>query len=580
MRCEIQIEYFSYFFFSKFESLLTFIDRNGSIILLKRFCGGYYMRGIVLSVFIILAVGFIPYTGIPGTEEKKPVSPQHPLYGGIYRRGLEHDPVTLDPSRITDIYEVVVTQQIVEGLVQYSDNLMVVPCIAESWESSRDNLKWVFHLKKGVRFHNGREVTADDFVYTFTRILDPNVHSDAASLISRIQGASEFISGKAKTVEGLKTRGPYILEISLSELYPPFISVLAMVNFGVVPEEEINGYGDAFGHRPVGTGPFRFERWVKGKEIVLLANDAYHEGRPYLDQVVFRIFPGGTTELMFEEFEKGNLEDSLLPADARERVLNENLYQVLQRPALVIRMYMMNNTVPPLNDVRIRQALNYAIDKERITTEVGKGKLVSATGLIPEGMAGWRPDDENFSFAPAKARDLLQKAGFPGGRGLPVIDIFSSVTSKGPLAEDEAVKKCLEDVGVQSSFHYITDWAEFKQMVQSGNAPVFKFSWGADVPDPDSIISPLFHSKSPQNIAHFNNLKVDQILERAQNESNYQKRIALYAEAQDQIMADAPVILMNYLAYIRVFQPFVRNFEGNALGDQYFSLKRVWIKSR
>ena len=135
----------------------------------------------------------------------------------------------------------------------------------------------------------------------------------------------------------------------------------------------------------------------------------------------------------------------------------------------------------------------------------------------------------------------------------------------------------LEKVGVRSSFHYQTDWPLFRELVQAGKAPVFKYSWGADVPDPDSIISPLFHSGSPQNIAFYSSQKVDQIIMRAQNESDYQKRIALYAEAQDLIMDDAPVILMNYLAYVRIFQPYVRNFEGKALGDQYFSLKRIWL---
>ena len=531
-----------------------------------------------LSPFVlILACYCAPLLLYAGGGEKKSVPPVQPEHGGVYRRGLEHDPVTLDPAKITDMYEVVVMQQIVEGLVQYSDNLMVVPCIAESWESSRDNLQWMFHLKKGVKFHNGREVKAEDFVYTFSRILDPATDSGAASLIMPIKGASEFFSGKAEYVEGLKARGPYTLEILLSEPYPPFISVLAMVNFGVVPQEEVIKTGTDFGLQPVGTGPFRFESWDRNREIVLAANDEYHEGKPYLDQVVFNIFPGGTTELMYGEFERENLEDSLLPADAQEQVFEENRYQVLHRPSLTIRLFIMNNEIPPLDDRRIRQAINYAIDKDRIALEIGRGKLITASGLIPQGMAGWSPDDENYPYDHEKARKLLEEAGFPGGKSLPIIEFWSSVTSKGPLAEDEAVKKYLSEVGIQASFNYITDWPAFKKLIMAGKAQVFKFSWGADVPDPDSIISPLFHSKSAQNIAHYVNPKVDQMIERAQNESDYQKRVSQYAEAENLIMEDAPVILLSYLAYIRVFQPYVRNFEGKALGDQYFSLKWVWL---
>jgi len=535
------------------------------------------LRRPIMFYMILVFCCFIFNTVFAGTEEKEAI-PQRGVYGGIYRRGFEHDPVTLDPAKLYDIYDVGVTQQIIEGLVQYSDNLMVIPCIAESWESSRDNLRWRFNLKKGIKFHNGREVIAEDFVYSFTRILDPKTDSVASSLLSRIKGASAFMAGKAERVEGLRALDHYTLEILLEEPFPPFISVLAMTNFGVVPKEEVERGGDDFGLHPVGTGPYRFKDWKRNEEIVLVANDAYHEGRPYLDTVIFKIFPGGKTEIMFDEFEKGDLEDSLLPRERIERVSNEGKYQVLRRPSLTIRLFIMNNSTPPLNSKKIRQALNYAIDKERITSEIGGGKLISASGLIPEGMAGYQPDDTNYPYSPEKARRLLGEAGFPEGEGLPVIQFWSSVTSKGPLAEDEAVKRNLAAVGIQAEFNYLTDWPGFKQMLKEGKAPVFKYSWGADVPDPDNILTPLFYSKSPQNVAFYHNPRVDTLIEKAQNESDYLKRISLYSQIQDLIMDDAPVILMSYLAYIRVFQLYVRNFEGKALGDHYFTLKRVWIE--
>lgn len=529
---------------------------------------------------LIIALNlFCPHTVFSGSGKEKAVQDKTvtPDFGGNYRRGLGHEPVTLDPAKMTDIYEVVVTQQIVEGLVQYSDNLMVIPCLAESWKSSRDNLRWVFYLKKGTRFHNGREVTAGDFVYTFTRILHPDTESRAASLLSRIQGASEFREGKADRVEGLKALDRYTLEIQLSESFPSFIAVLAMVNFGVVPSEEVELLGDDFGFHPVGTGPFRFEHWEQNKEIVLKANKDYHEGRPYLDQVFFKIFPGGSTELMFYEFEKGNLEDSHFPVEIRERVLTEKKYLFLRRPSLTIRFFVMNNSVEPFTNKRVRQAFNYAIDKEAVTREVGRGRLIPATGLIPQGMAGYQPDDTNYPYSPEKARELLNEAGFPEGKGLPVIQFWSSIKSRGPLAEDEEIKKYLSTVGVKVEFNYLTDWPAFKKMLEKGEAPIFKYSWEADVPDPDNILSSLFHSKSPTNRSFYRNPDVDALIKKAQNESDYSMRISLYSDIEDMIMEDAPVILLNYLAYERVFQTYVRDFEGKALGDHYFSLKRVWL---
>jgi oligopeptide transport system substrate-binding protein len=542
-------------------------------------------RRFVLFAFIsLLALAglFLPETGF-AARTKPPEGPsKKPGYGGVYRRGLGNDPARLDPAKITDIYEEVVTQQIFEGLVQYSDNLMVVPCLAASWESSRDNREWTFNLKKGSLFHNGREVTAADFVYTFTRILAPETGSIAAPLLARVEGAKEFREGKADKVKGLDAPDRYTFRITLADQFPPFIAVMAMVNFGVVPMEEIEGPSggrdrELFGTRPQGTGPFQFDRWERGKEIVLKANERYHEGRPYLDQLVFRIFPGATTDQMFSEFTTGNLEDSDIPAAVRDEIINSNKFLVLRRPSLVVRMLVMNNTTPPFDDRRVRQALNYAIDKEKISQDAGKGRLLPAVGLIPEGMAGFKPDVENYPYSPQKAAQLLAQAGYPGGKGLPVIQFWSSVKSKGTLVEDEEIAKYLGAIGVNVAFNYETDWPKFKQMIQEGKAPIFKYSWEADFPDPDNILASLFQSKSPTNRAFYANPEVDALVAKAQNEPDYQKRIPLYTKVQDRIMEDSPVVALNYFAYERVFQRYVRGFEGKALGDHYFSLKRVWF---
>jgi ABC-type transport system substrate-binding protein len=152
------------------------------------------------------------------------------------------------------------------------------------------------------------------------------------------------------------------------------------------------------------------------------------------------------------------------------------------------------------------------------------------------------------------------------------------VKSKGLLIEDEGITRYLSRIGVSVNFHYLTDWPKFKKMLQEGDAPIFKYSWQADVPDPDNILSMLFHSTSPTNRAFYSNPEVDALIEKAQNESDYPKRISLFSEIEGLVMEDAPVILMNYLAYERVFQPYVRNIKRNALGDHAFPLKHVWLE--
>ncbi len=158
--------------------------------------------------------------------------------------------------------------------------------------ASRDGLTWTFTLRKGVKFHHGREVTSDDVVYSFTRLLDPQLRSGGADLFLTIQGATEFREGRAKQVAGLAALDRYTVRVTLTEAPVPFVSILAVGQAKIVPRELVEEQGEAFGSQPVGTGPFRFVRWERGKEIVLAANPEYFDGPPKLSRLVFRIFAG------------------------------------------------------------------------------------------------------------------------------------------------------------------------------------------------------------------------------------------------------------------------------------------------
>src|SRR3989304_1676333 len=222
-----------------------------------------------------------------------------PAQGGVYRRPLEFSPKTHDPALSIDIYAVAVIQQVFDGLVQFDKDLNTIPAIARSWKISPDGLTYTFYLREGVTFHNGREVTAEDFVYSFTRILDPETKSSSSNFFTGVVGTKEFMERKAKEVKGLVAQGNYILRITLSEPYVPFISILAMKGAKVVPREEIEKSGANFGRFPVGTGPFKFVSMKEGEEIVLEANPDYFEGRPYLDKVILKIFHGDPSEEIF-----------------------------------------------------------------------------------------------------------------------------------------------------------------------------------------------------------------------------------------------------------------------------------------
>ena len=216
------------------------------------------------------------------------VSAMQVRYGGKYSVPLSSEPESLDPAFITDIYSVTVANNLYDGLVEFDKDLNIVPALAKIWKISRDRRTYSFQLRRGVAFHNAREVTADDFVYSLTRILHPETDSPVAPLFMNVRGAKEFHEGRAPSVSGLKAQNRYILKIELNHPFAPFLSILAMTNAKVVPKEvfkfEISRYA-------VGTGPFKYTSWQPGKEIILAANTDYYGGRPYLDTLNFRIYP-------------------------------------------------------------------------------------------------------------------------------------------------------------------------------------------------------------------------------------------------------------------------------------------------
>ena len=419
-----------------------------------------------------------PGLALAGAQERPA-----PQLGGVYRRPLGHDPATLDPARLRDIYSLAVGQQLFDGLVQFDQTLSITPALAQFWTASRDGLSWTFTLRKGVKFHHGREVTSDDVVYSFTRLLDPRLRSGVADFFMVIEGAVDFREGRAKQVTGLAAPDRYTVRVTLTEAPVPFVSTLAVGQAKIVPRELVEAQGEMFGIQPVGTGPFRFVRWERGKEIVLAANPDYFDGPPKLSRLVFRIFPGERVDGVFAEFRAGSLEDSPIPSKDYRQIIAGQAHQYVRRPMFSLRHYGLNTRVKPLDDRRVRQALVYAIDREAIVSEVWFGRFALARGILPPGTLGFNPKLLGYPYDPARARDLLAQAGYPGGRGLPPLVIWSSVRAEDVLREHERIRKDLGAVGITAEFQYNPDWPSFSRDMAERKLPIFLRGWFADVPD-------------------------------------------------------------------------------------------------
>jgi oligopeptide transport system substrate-binding protein len=502
-------------------------------------------------------------------------------FGGTFRRMLGDNPSTLDPTFVTDIYGGYIVRQIFDGLVQFDAHLNLIPAIAEFWEASQDGRTWTFTLRRGVKFHHGREVAAHDVVYSLTRLLDPKRPGPVTELFQHIQGAEDFMHGKTEHVRGLKAVDRYTFQMVLEEPVAPILAALGLPNAAIVPQEEVERSVDRFGHAPVGAGPFKFVRWVPNQEVVLEANDDYYEGRPFLDAVVFKIFVGGKLEETFAEFLKGNLEEIIIPGGKTEEVRTDPQYRPYHRfrKAMLSFLYIGFNTqLKPFDDKRVRQAFNYAVNKEAIVREITKRGALTAIGALPPGMPGYDSDLKGYYYHPEKAKQLMAEAGYPNGAGFPVVQLWSVHQAETTKAELAAYQKYLAELGVKVEIHYAPDWPAYKAMLQQGKLPMFRLVRYADIPDADNFLAPMLHSASPTNYTFYRNPVVDRLLEEARRDVNDVQRIALYREVERIVMDDAPWIAQNYHVFEHLYQPYVQGVEVSLLGNRAIPLKKVWFK--
>lgn len=535
------------------------------------------LRRMVLMVSLVAALALLQVSS--GTAQSPGSLEPGAKFGGTYRRTLGSNPTTLDPAFVNDVYSRTIVRQIFEGLVQFDAHLKPIPAIAEFWEASRDGRTWTFTLRRGVRFHHGREVTAQDFVYSLTRLL-PTVQSGPVSdLLRRIQGTDAVLQGKTASIQGLQALTSYTLQITLTEPYGLLLTVLGLANTAVVPQEEVERLGKNFAQAPVGTGPFRFVRWEQGKEIVLQAYDRYYDGRPYLDTVAFKI--GAKFEEAFADFLRGDLEEAVVPSQRTAELHTDpqyRQYQVFRKPSLGLLYLGFNTQSKPFDDKRVRQAFNYAVNKEAIVREITKMGSIVATGVLPPGMPGHHPDLQGYYYNPVKAKQLLAEAGYPNGEGFPVVQLWTVSKAESTRAEVAAYQQYWAALGVQVDIRFSDDWATFDTMLRQGQASMFRVAWYADIPDPDNFFTPLLHSGGQPNYMFYRNPALDTLLDQARQEGKEAQRMSLYRQAEHLVIDDAPWIPQHNHVFEHLYQPYVQGIEVSLLGERWIPMNKIWLK--
>ena len=432
------------------------------------------------------------------------------LPGYLYLR-LASNPTTLDPALITDVTGGTIGAKIFNGLVRLDEKLNVVPDIAKTWEISDDGKSYIFYLKEGITFSNGREVVAQDFKYSFERLLTPETRSPNTWVLEKIRGSKDFIRGKAKAISGIMVKGKYTFAIALEEPFTPFFNLLCMTAAYVVPKEEVDKWGADFSTHPSGTGPFMLKEWRHNQYLKLQARDDYFEGKPQIKGIVYKIIPEDLTTVA--EFESENIDVISIPASEFKRYRESSKWKnfIAGSPGINTYYLGLNCERPPFNNPLLRKTVSYAIDREKILNSIYEGRGVFASGPIPHILRTW-PAPEIYEYSPEKARALLKEASFPDG-----LHIKIYLTSDPEVLDIlEVIQGYLMNVGIKAELRQL-EWSAYKVAINSGEPDAFWLSWWADYSDPENFLFPLFHSSNfgaAGNRTRFKNLNVDMLIEK------------------------------------------------------------------
>lgn len=481
------------------------------------------------------------------------------------------EPATLDPLRIQDPGSVLVARQLYEGLTRWDPvTEKVRPAAAESWRVSNGGRTFTFKLREGMTFHDGTPVTAKDFRFAFDRIALKENASGLAYTLDRVAGFTDVNQlGKSRQLSGIATPSDLTLTITLSEPYYDFPAVLTHPALVPLSARRVNQIDD-FLAAPVGNGPFKMaELWSPGQPVILEAFPGFIE-TPDLDGIRFLPFPDAAASWLL--FRDGELDVAEVPAgqieDAEQAYGDQGF-----KPFLASYYYGFNLRSKSLKSVRLRKAVNRAIDRDAITSTIYKGTMNPPRGIVPAGMPGFQ---ENICavlcrYSPSTARSLLQNVKAKDRK-------LTLEFTKGEPHDDVArmVRDDLEEVGFEIKVRAFP-FAKYLKRLRDGDQAVYRLGWIAEYPVPDVFLSSLFGTGSTDNHFGFSSAKVDALLREAHAEPSAGRRVQLYIEAEKAILKEVPVVPIGSFVTHWAAQPRVQELNFDVMGG--FDAVNVFLEA-
>ncbi len=528
---------------------------------------------LILAVALIcsLLVFYLPGGGCQfWLESPAPTTEENTLY--LY--GI--DPLTLDPAISGEMTSHEYVAQIFGGLVRLDDNLEPAPDIAHRWEVSDDGKTYTFYLREDVRFHDGREVKAEDFKYSWQRASDPDTGSQtAATYLGDIVGVKDMLAGRNTEISGVRVIDDYTLEVTIDAPKSYFLSKLTYVTAFVVDKANVESGGEWW-QQPNGTGPFRLKQWDENSLLVLERNELYYGKLAEVKSVVFLIL-GGVPMNMYET---GQIDVTGVNLAYIDKVTDKSgpFYRELQViPELSFYYLGFNSTKPPFDDVNIRRAFSQAIDKDKLASLVFRDMVQPADGILPPGMPGFNEDLAGLNYDVAKAKELIATSKYGDVSRLPPITITTSGWGGLISSELEAIiQEWRQNLGVEVTVRQLEP-QRFLYHLRKEKDELFYIGWIADYPHPQDFLEILFYSNTDNNYSGYSNPEVDTLLERAGLESDYELSLSLYQQAEQKLVEDAACLPLWFGQNYILVKPYISGYNLNPMG--FAMLNTVSVES-
>jgi len=486
----------------------------------------------------------------------------------VYGRG--GDSVGLDPALETDGESFKVCDNIYETLVTFkAESTELAPGLASSWDASEDGLTWTFNLRRNVKFHDGTDFNADAVVFSLARQFKPD-HP-----FHKVEGAYQYWNSMSMSdiVKDVRAVDDYTVAIDLKRPNAPFLSNLAMNFCGIVSPEAVKKFGADFARNPVGTGPFKFEEWIKDDRIVLSRNPTYWGASPKLDRLIFRSIPENSVRLI--ALSQGSISgmDNLVP-DFISSIETDDRLQLLSQAGMNVGYLAMNMDKDPFQKVLVRQAINHAVNKQSLVDNLYQGLALPAVNPIPPTMWGYHEGIAGYAYDPEKAKQLLAEAGLPNGFkttlwAMPVPRPYMPQ----PMKIAQAIQADLKAVGIEAEI-VTYEWGTYLDKVQRGQHDMALLGWTGDNGDPDNFLYVLLDKSATQmpanNIAFYRSEPLHDILVEAQQSTDQGQRTALYRKAQEIVYQDAPWVPLVHAAQTAAFEKRVTGFQLHPTGSKWF----------